>query len=127
MKPQDDVRAQIESNNKEFVARFKRGDGGSISQLYTAEAQLLPAKRDFVTGSNAIRDFWNGAVQMGLKDASLETLEVEVHGDTAIEVGRYKLFVEGGALADAGKYIVVWKNDGGTWKLHRDIWTTSQP
>jgi hypothetical protein len=24
-------------------------------------------------------------------------------------------------------YIVVWRNDSGSWKLHRDIWTTSQP
>ena len=31
------------------------------------------------------------------------------------------------ATADSGKYLVVWKNDGGSWKLHRDIWTTSQP
>ena len=23
--------------------------------------------------------------------------------------------------------MVIWKNDGGTWKLHRDIWNTSQP
>jgi hypothetical protein len=33
---------------------------------------------------------------------------------------------DGGAL-DNGKYVVVWHRDAGTWKLHRDIWTTSQP
>ena len=48
-------------------------------------------------------------------------------GDTAIEVGRYRLLAAGDALADHGKYIVVWKNHSGTWKLHLDIWTTSQP
>jgi len=51
---------------------------------------------------------------------------VEAHGDTAIEVGRYRLMAAGGAVAAAGKYIVIWKNDRGTWKLHRDIWTTSE-
>jgi ketosteroid isomerase-like protein len=37
------------------------------------------------------------------------------------------LLVANGSVADAGKYIVIWKKDGGTWKLHRDIWTTSPP
>jgi len=67
------------------------------------------------------------AMHMGITAATLETVEVEGHGQTAIEVGRYRLLAAGDAVADQGKYIVVWKNDNGTWKLHRDIWTTSQP
>ena len=64
---------------------------------------------------------------MGLKEAVLETLELEVHGETAIETGHYALKADGGAVADLGEYIVIWKNDGGTWKLHKDICNTSQP
>ena len=123
----DDIRSRIETANKAFTEAFRRGDGRSMAGLYTAEAQLLPAGSDFVRGTAAIRAFWQGVIDMGLKDASLETVEVEAHGDTAIEVGRYRLMAAGGAVADAGKYIVIWKNDKGAWKLHRDIWTTSQP
>jgi uncharacterized protein (TIGR02246 family) len=106
---------------------FKRGDAPGVAALYTANGQLLPIHSEFVTGSEAIRNFWKGAMDMGIKEVKLETLEVEDHGDTAIEVGRYTLMLEGGQVADAGKYVVVWKNLGGAWKLHRDIWTTSQP
>lgn len=123
----DDIRSRIETANKGFMDAFRRGDGAAMANLYTAEAQLLPAASDFVRGTTAIRAFWQGVIDMGLKDATLETLEVEAHGDTAIEVGRYRLMAAGGAVADAGKYIVIWKNDRGSWKLHRDIWTTSQP
>jgi len=122
-----DIRTQIESANTQFVGTFRRGDATAMANLYTSEAQLLPANSDFVRGTAAIRTFWQGVINMGLKDASLETVEVEVHGDTAIEVGLYRLLAEGGVVADNGKYVVVWKNDGGTWKLHREIWTTSQP
>jgi len=121
-----DIRSLIETNNKTFVAAFKRGDAAAMAGLYTVEGQLLPANSDFVRGTAAIRAFWQGVMNLGLKDASLETIEVEAHGDTAIEVGRYTLIAAGGAVADSGKYIVIWKNDKGTWKLHRDIWTTSQ-
>ncbi|MGI8784740.1 MAG: YybH family protein [Acidobacteriota bacterium] len=121
-----DTRSQIEAANKEFMSAFKRGDAAAVASLYTAQGQLLPAHSDFVTGAAAIRAFWQGALDLGLKDAFLETVEVEAHGDTAIEVGRYKLLASGGAVADTGKYLVVWKNESRTWKLHRDIWTTSQ-
>ena len=122
----DDIRSRIETANKAFTDAFRRGDGTAMANLYTAEGQLLPANSDFVRGTAAIRGFWQGVIDMGLKDASLETVEVEAYGDTAIEMGRYRLVAAGGAVADSGKYIVIWKNDRGTWKLHRDIWTTSQ-
>jgi len=122
-----DIRPQIESANARFVSAFRRGDATDMANLYTSEAQLLPANSDFVRGTAAIRAFWQRVIDMGLKGASLETVEVEGHGQTAIEVGRYRLLAAGDAVADQGKYIVVWKNDNGTWKLHRDIWTTSQP
>ena len=123
----DDIRTKIGSTNTEFMGAFKRGDAAAMANLYTAEAQLLPANSDFVRGTTAIRQFWESVIDLGLKEANLETLELEAHADTAIEVGRYTLLAAGGAVADSGKYIVVWKNVKGAWKLHRDIWTTSRP
>jgi uncharacterized protein (TIGR02246 family) len=123
----DDIRPEIESANAQFISAFKRGDATALASLYTSGAQLLPAHSDFVRGTAAIRTFWQSVIDMGLKDAILETIEVEGHGDTAIETGRYRLLAPGDVIADQGKYIVVWKNDNGAWKLHRDIWTTSQP
>ena len=127
MKASDDMRSRIEAANRDWMNAFKRADADSMAEAYTSQGQLLPANSGFVNGTDAIRGFWQGAIDMGLKEAVLETLEVEAHGDTAIEVGQYRLMAAGGALADQGKYLVVWKNDGGKWKLHRDIWTTSQP
>ena len=122
-----EIRSQIESANSQFVAAFKRGEAKAVAGLYTSEAALLPANADFVRGTDAIGMFWQGAIDSGLTEIGLETQEVEAYGDTAIEVGRYRLFGAGGVAADHGKYVVVWKNVGGQWKLHRDIWTTSQP
>jgi ketosteroid isomerase-like protein len=64
---------------------------------------------------------------MGIKEATLDTVEVEAHGDAAYEVGRYTLKGDGGQLLDQGKYVVIWKRVGGQWRLHRDIWNSSLP
>ena len=122
-----DISSDVEVANRRFMEAFGRGDAASIAQLYTSSAQLLPANSDVVAGTSAIQSFWQGAMDLGLGEVVLETLELENHGETAHEVGRYTLKDAGGQVADAGKYVVIWKREGGTWKLHRDIWTTSQP
>jgi uncharacterized protein (TIGR02246 family) len=122
-----DSRSDIEAGNRQFMEAFRRGDAASVAKLYTATGQLLPAHSDFIDGTAAIQRFWQGVMDMGIKEAALDTAEVEVHGDTAHEVGRYTLKTAGGQVADAGKYLVLWKQEGGAWKLHRDIWTTSRP
>lgn len=122
-----DVQAAIAAANQRFMETFARQDAASLARLYTGDAQLLPAHSDFVTGTSAIEQFWGGALEMGIRTAKLETVEVETLGETAVEVGKYTLGDDGGQTLDQGKYVVVWKNDGGAWKLHRDIWTSSMP
>jgi len=122
-----EVREAIEAANEVFMATARKGDAAGLAALYTEEAQLLPPNADFQTGRQAIQAFWQATVDMGIKEARLETLEVEPHGDTAIEVGTYTLYVEGGQEADVGKYIVIWKQQRGKWRLHRDIFNSSNP
>ena len=122
-----DARVEIEAANKHFITAFSQGDAAALAALYTTDGQLLPPNSDFVTGPNAIKTFWQGVMDMGIKEATLETVEAEAHGETATEIGKYTMLVEGGQVADSGKYIVTWKNEQGTWKLHRDIWNSSQP
>ena len=122
-----DPRSDVDVANRRFMEAFGRGDAASVAQLYTSGAQLLPAHSDVVAGASAIQSFWQGAIDMGHEEVVLETLELETHEETANEVGRYTIKGAGGQVADTGKYLVIWKREGGSWKIHRDIWTTSQP
>jgi ketosteroid isomerase-like protein len=99
-----------------------------VAACYTSDAQLLPPNAPALTGTESITAFWQGAMSMGIKDAKLETQQVEFSGELAIEVGQYTLTIQpegSAAMTDVGKYIVIWKNDGGVWKLHIDIWNTN--
>ena len=96
-----------------------------VAALYTQDAQAFPPGGDAVTGRPAIQKFWQGVMDSGVKGAKLTTVEVTAAGDMAHEVGRYELSGADGKRLDHGKYVVVWKRDGGQWKLHRDIWNTS--
>ena len=56
---------------------------------------------------------------------ALKTSEIFGHGPTATEVGQYELRDQAGKVLDHGKYIVVWRNEGGKWKLLRDMFSTN--
>ena len=123
--PSSEVQAAIAAVNENFMAAFKRGDAAGLANFYTENGQLLPTGSDFVTGRAAIQAFWQAAMDTGRKTVRLEIVEAEGHGDTAIEIGKYTLSWEAGNVIDRGKYVVIWKQEGGQWKLHRDIWNSS--
>ncbi len=127
METRTDIRRDIRRADDDFEAAFARGDSKGLANLYTEDGMLLPAGTDFISGKEKIAGFWQAVMDMGIKRAKLEIIETEQHGDTAIEMSRYRLSGADGELMDEGKYIVVWKQVDGSWKLHRDIWTSSVP
>ena len=120
-------RAAIEAANAKFSADFAKGDAAAVAMQYTATAWAFPPNGEIARGREAIAKLWKGAMEAGIKQVKLTTLEVEAHGDVAHEAGTYVLTGEGGKTLDTGKYVVVWRRAGGQWKLHRDIWNTSMP
>jgi len=119
-------REAILAANKIFMKAFADRDAAGMAALYTGNGQLLPPNSDFVTGASAIRTFWQAIMDMGIKSATLETMEVQGSSEGVVEIGKYTLFGDNRQLLDEGKYIVVWRNEGGQWKLHRDIWNSSR-
>lgn len=119
------INDEIRQADDSFETIFEQQNAEGMADLYTENGMLLPTGSDFVAGKNNIRDFWQGAMEAGIKKAKLDIKEVELQGDTAIEVGQYKLSGADDAVMDQGKYIVIWKQENGQWKLHRDIWNSS--
>ena len=120
------IQAKVLAGNKKFMVAFGQKKAGALAKLYTKGGQLLPPGSEVVTGREAIQAFWQGALDLGLAQVKLDTGEVTGHRDMAIEVGRYTLLTADGQVAEAGKYLVIWKREGAAWKLHRDIWNSSQ-
>ncbi len=125
------VRQAIESANMKFVEAFNRRDVASVAALYDENATVLPPNSQVLKGRRRIEEFWNGAIEMGVREVALKTIDVEHSGDLAYEIGAYNLKVQpkgGQATTDAGKYVVVWKRQAdGAWKLAADIWNTDSP
>ena len=70
-------------------------------------------------------------MDIGVKEAGLEIAELFPMGEKdACDIGKYTLRIEpepGVTVQDVGKYVVLWKHDGESWKLDVDIFNTSLP
>jgi ketosteroid isomerase-like protein len=94
----------------------------AVDGVYTEGARMLPPGAPILEGREAIKRFWQaGIVALGITGAKLTTLDVEMAGDTAVEIGQVELQLEEKETASA-KYIVHWKQQHGLWLWDKDIW-----
>src|ERR1700737_3472397 len=123
----DAVKPAIEAANAQFSAAAAKGDGAGLAAMYAADGQVLPAGSDAIRGRDAIQKFWQGALDSGIAGVGLKTLEIFGQSPRVTEVGQYELSDKTGKILDRGKYIVLWRREGGQWKLLRDMFLTKVP
>jgi uncharacterized protein (TIGR02246 family) len=118
--------AEIATVNRSFEDAVRRGDVDAIAELYEPDALVLPPDSPIVKGREAIRQLWMSAInEHGLKSMLVESVELEIVGDIANEVGHGTLTMapEGGKSETAEiNFLVIWKQSSGRWRLHRDVW-----
>ena len=115
----DRARTAIESQTRALAQASQRGDAAAMANLFTADAKInVPGT--IVAGRTAIQGFWQAALNGGMKGLSLTSAEIEGSGGLRFETGRYLALGANGAELGSGEYLLVWKQEGGAWKIHRD-------
>ena len=119
----DDVCKAMKDTNERFCQKVVgEGKFEELDQVYTVDARVLPPGAPLMKGREAIRQFWQaGIAALGIKGARLTTLELEMTGDTAVEIGEAELHFRETGPATA-KYVVHWKLIDGQWLWDKDIW-----
>ena len=123
----DTVRDAFISICQQFKKSVEQGDLGNIGNLYTEDAKILPPNMDMLEGRESIQSFWQGALEMGIKSYQPEILEVEYSGDLGFFLGKYTLYGAENKVINKGKFVTVFKNIDGEWRVHRDIFNSSMP
>jgi ketosteroid isomerase-like protein len=123
----DSAKAAIAANNATYGSCFANGDSVTFVNHYTSDACINPSNMPKMCGAQAITAFFNGGYKMGIRNIKLNTDEVMGGKDGVIETGTYELMADKAVTLDKGKFIVMWKEENGKWKMHRDIWNTDMP
>jgi uncharacterized protein (TIGR02246 family) len=121
----------IRGNVDHWLQLVKAKDASSISQLYTDDGAVMPPNGPIGKGRAAIQQTWTSMLQTPGFDLAFapEQIIVSQSGDMALDRGTYRLTVApaGKPHHDTGKYVVVWRKVGGTWKAAADIFNSDLP
>ena len=123
----DSARAAITASNKTFGECWATGDSTKFAGCYSSDACINPPNMPRMCGSKAIMAFFNGGYQMGVRNIRITTEELFGGPEAVSEIGTCEMFADKNVSIDKGKFIVVWKQENGKWKMHRDVWNSDNP
>lgn len=113
------ARIIIESIDKQFSINYLNGDSVAIAALYAKDAEFGSLK------GKEILAYWGKSIRNSIKNNTRNLLftTTGLTGDSEflVELGIYEIKDDKNNLRGKGKYVVVWKQEDGRWKLYRDI------
>ena len=116
----------IHARSVEWEAALNAGDIEAVVALYESDARLLPPNEEMQTGADAVRASFGAMIDAGLT-GKLNSVETQVAGDFAYNVGTY-ILMAGDTQVDSGKYMETWhRGEDGQWRYSNDIWNSDTP
>jgi uncharacterized protein (TIGR02246 family) len=112
------IRTTIADGSRQWAAAVNAGDPEAVTNLYADDAVIYAPDGPPVTGRSEISTFFNEMLSEGPVPTTLTTNDVIIaeSGDLAVETGSFT------DPNGAGKYVTVWRNVGGDWKIGIDSW-----
>ncbi len=116
----DELKQTINDHYRQFAQFLNDGKPSQLAEThYTEDAKFYPPNGGVVEGKEGIMKVFEGMVSAGLVIAP-EAHEVEVFGDHAYEYG-VGIIYKGEEQISQQRYICIWKNIDGQWKIYRDF------
>ena len=104
---------------------FNAKDVDKILALYTDNAVFMPPNKPLLRGRGSLKGFYDGLLTGGSKDLKLTVSDVAGHGPLAYESGSYSMV--NGTVPDRGKFLFIFRNMAGTWKIEYTSWSSDLP
>lgn len=115
------LKKTINENYTQLTQFIKDGNPSAIANnFYTKNAKFYPPNGGVAEGREAIEKAFGGLIQAGLI-IEPKAEEVENYGEAVYEYGIATLYNKEGEKLGQERYICIWKNIDGEWKIYRDF------
>lgn len=115
----------VQRQNAEFTRAHVTGDVAAIDGMFTQDAKSFPPGADAAVGLPAIHALTVEFLKAGIKEFREETTDCYGTDDLLVDQGTYVVVYGPDSTTEHGKYLNVWKQVGGAWRIHANIWNTS--
>ncbi len=120
------ARTLIAQHNKQFTDAHVAGDVATIDALFLPDARSYPPGAPAAIGIEAIHALTVDFLKAGITEFREETTAFYGNAEQIVDEGIYVL-AYGEGVTERGKYINVWKQVNGNWRIQANIWNTDPP
>src|SRR5881296_671256 len=131
--PAPDTRAADEAAIRSTEATWSKtaNNADQFVSFYSDDAVVLPPNAPAVSGKETIKKMFTDMMSAPGFALSFQPTKVEVakSGDLAYTQGTYEMSMndpKGKPMTDKGKYLTVWRKQGGDWKAVQDMFSSDQ-
>ena len=117
----------IEESNRRFTRAHVTGDKATIDNMVTRDAKCFPPNADAVIGRPAIEVLNAEYISYGISEFTEESTDFFGSEEFLVDVGRYVLVYGPEKTRETGKYVNIWKQEDGDWKIYTNMWNTDAP
>lgn len=118
----------IRQTAADLSAAFNAKEVDKIVTFYADNSVFMPPNAPLMRGREPLQSFYAGMIERGASNLELRPEEVNGHGPIAYESGTYSLTLGAdGSGRDRGKYVRVLRNNNGTWRTEKTIWSSDLP
>jgi ketosteroid isomerase-like protein len=121
------AKVKIQEQTKKFTEAHLTKDTAYLNNSFTEDAKVFPPNSEIVRGRKNIAQLNSDWVNYGIYEFKEESTSFYGNQHYLIDEGMYYLRYGKENIIDEGKYINIWKNDNGEWKIHSNIWNTNLP
>jgi len=114
-----ELRPIIESRDAMYSKYLLEGDSVSIAGMYAGDGMMGCTRGEEIISKAGewIRD----GIENDSRHVTFKTVTLNADDDLLIETGTAEARSDAGELKYTFRYLVVWKNEDGVWKLYRDF------
>jgi ketosteroid isomerase-like protein len=117
----EQLKKTINESYKQFTQYIKDDEPAKLAEtLYTKNAKFYPPNGGMVEGTKGVTRAFKGLIGAGLV-IEPEAKEVEIFGNHAYEYGIGTVYNKEGKKIRQERYVCIWKNVDGEWKIYRDL------
>ena len=114
-----ELRPIIESRIALYSRYLLEGDSVSIAAMYAADGMMGCARGEKIISK--VGEWVRDGIKNDSRYVIFKTVTLNADGELLIETGVAEARSDTGELKYTFRYLVVWKNEKGVWKLYRDF------
>ncbi|MFO0583681.1 MAG: SgcJ/EcaC family oxidoreductase [Anaeromyxobacter sp.] len=116
---------------KAYETALNANDLETILSLYGSDPVFMPQHAPALVGRDAVRAGYRQVFSTIKLDIRFDVHEIEETGDWAwartSSAGRTRILAAGIDVTEGNNELFVFRREGGGWRIHRYLFSTSQP